>query len=58
MVTLDLDELEECHLKDAVLAHYARTLLANVEPGSVGVSDVNREAAQSLYRKVETATRG
>lgn len=57
VLTLHLDDLEEDHLKRAVLAHYARTMLATVEPGLTAPSEANREAAQSLYGKVESVMR-
>lgn len=57
MVTLDLTDLEAEHLRRAVTAHYANTILAGVEPGKVAPTDVNREAAQSLYAKVESEFR-
>lgn len=56
-ITLELDELEMEHLRRAVTAHYANTILAGVEPGKVAPTVVNREAAQNLYGKVETQCR-
>lgn len=54
-VVLELEELEADHLKRAVLAHYARTMLASVTPGLEPPTTLNRQAAQTLYGKVETA---